>query len=89
MVEAQLVRRALSAFRGTAPSDFSSEFGRGCVKTRYKHKIGGAETLPLLPIAALRASGEVGFSQGVLQPEFLHSLGQYFPFTPNNEYPHE
>jgi len=39
-----------------------------------------------MPIAALRASGGVGFSRGVLQSEFLHSLGQELPF-PNTDNP--
>jgi len=43
------------------------------MQTKQKN---GAESLPHLPIAALRASSEVGFCQGVLQSEFLHNLGQ-------------
>ena len=39
----------------------------------------GAKTISHMPIAALRASGGVGFSRGVLQSEFLHSLGPSLP----------
>jgi hypothetical protein len=29
-----------------------------------------------MPIAALRDSSEVGFLQGIMQPELIHSLGR-------------
>jgi len=51
-------------------------YGRGCVKTQNQHQTGGAKTIPHIPIAALGASGGVGFLWGVLQSEFSHSLGQ-------------
>jgi len=56
----------------------------GCVKTRNSRKPGGSKTPPHMSIVALRASGEAGFSQGVLQREFSHNLDPNASFEQNN-----